>query len=462
MRSAPAPRVTSSSSSRYDVAVIGAGAAGLAAARALTGAGKGVCLLEARDRTGGRVSTLHLPDLPQPIELGAEFIHGESETTFSIVDAAALTALQLPDNHWWSRDGAWELVDDFYGKVDQVRAKIGSRRRDLSFAAFLRSRRGLSPRVRELASTFVEGYHAAHADRISALALRTADGEQEEDDGGGNRQFRLTGGQDALIAWLRAGLDPGRTDLRLGSVVTDVQWSAGAVTIGFRAAGTIGGATTRIRAAALVITIPIGVWKAPRDQEGAIRFDPPLKEKERALEKLEAGHVVKIAFRFRERFWDEAGFLAERAPRAKRGTPINFVHTNDRFMPTWWTAAPARSPVVVGWAGGHAADALLAEGVDNRTDRGLDAMAKAWCVPRRKLDALLTGTFTHDWQSDPYSRGAYSYAGVGGSEAHAALARPLRGTLFFAGEATSGDETGTVAGAIESGRRAAREILRKG
>jgi monoamine oxidase len=446
---------------RFDVAIIGAGAAGLAAARVLSGAGRRVCLLEARNRIGGRVSTLHLPDLPLPIELGAEFIHGESETTFSIVDAAALTALELPDTHWWSRDGAWELVDDFYGTIDQVRAKIGSRRRDLSFAAFLRSLRGLTPRQRELACTFVEGYHAAHADRISTLALGTADSEQEEDDTGANRQFRLAGGQDALIAWLRSGLDPGKTELRLGSVVTEVRWAQGKVTIACRTNGPANGIVDQLRASAVIITIPVGVWKAPRDQEGAIRFDPPLREKERALGQLEAGHVVKIAFRFRERFWDEPDFLSGRTPAAQRqqGTPINFLHTDDRFMPTWWTTAPARSPVLIGWAGGHAADALLAEGAGTTIDRGLEAMAKAWCVPRGKLDALLVGTFTHDWQSDPYSRCAYSYAGVGGSQAHAALAKPLHGTLFFAGEATSGDETGTVAGAIESGRRAAREVL---
>lgn len=73
---------------------------------------------------------------------------------------------------------------------------------------------------------------------------------------------------------------------------------------------------------------------------------------------------------------------------------------------------------------------------------------------------LLAGSWTHDWQSDPFSRGAYSYAAVGGSGAAAELARPLDRTIFFAGEATSSDQTGTVAGAIESGKRAASEVLR--
>jgi monoamine oxidase len=420
--------------SRFDVVIIGAGAAGLAAGRALSGAGKRVCILEARDRTGGRVSSLHLPDLPLPIELGAEFIHGESAATFGIVDAAALTAMELPDDHWQSHDGAFERIDDFWELVNSVRAKIGPRKRDISFAEFLRSRRGLPPRTRELACKFVEGYHAAHADRMSVLALRMADGEQEDDSG--NRQFRLAGGQDALLEWLRSGLDPERTDLRLGAIVTHVQWSQGAVTIDYRTRDT----TERIRAAAAIVTIPIGVWKA-----GDITFDPPLREKEEALSKIEAGHVVKIAFRFRERFWRD----------------VNFLHGDDRFMPTWWTSAPARSPILTGWAGGPAADALLAEGPEVMLDRALDAMSRAWGEPRRRLDSLLAGTFTHDWQRDPFSRCAYSYAGVGGSGAADALAKPLRGTLFFAGEATSSDETGTVAGAIESGRRAARELLKR-
>jgi monoamine oxidase len=415
---------------KYDVAIIGAGAAGLAAARALSGAGKRVCILEARERTGGRVHSLHLPDLPLPIELGAEFIHGESATTFSIVDSGGLVAAQLPDDHWWSRNGTWEAVDDFWGQVERVRAKIPEKGKDVSFAEFLRGRRDLTPRLRELAHSFVEGYHASHADRISAQVLRAADSEQEEDSGGGNQQFRLANGQDALLAWLRAGLHPERADLRLGRPVTRVQWSPGNVVVE---------CGERIRAKALVITIPIGVWKAK-----TIEFDPPLREKEEALSLLEPGHVVKIAFRFREAFWPA----------------INFLHSDDRYMPTWWTSAPFRSPVLTGWAGGHAADALLAEGEDALRDRALESMAAAWGVPRQKLDELLVATFTHDWQHDPYSRCAYSYAAVGGKNAAAMLAKPVRKTLFFAGEATSSDETGTVAGAIESGFRAAREALK--
>jgi monoamine oxidase len=408
----------------FDVIIIGAGAAGLAAARELSAAGRRVCVLEARDRVGGRIHTLHPPDLGVPIELGAEFVHGPSETTLPIVDAAALAMVELPDDHSWLRNGKWETVRDFWGQLDRIRKKI--RGRDVSFAAFVQSRRDISPRLRELACNFVEGYHAAHADRISALTMQAADDEQE----GGNEQYRIVDGQDALIAWLRAGLDPSRADLRLSRAVTRVEWEPSRVVCH-------AGETVRARAA--IVTIPIGVWKA-----GVIAFDPPLREKERAIAKLDAGHVVKIAFRFRERFWE----------------PFNFLHSSHRYMPTWWTTAPLVTPILTGWAGGHAADALLVEAPEARIDRALDALAEVLAMRRRDIDRQLVATYTHDWQADPFTRGAYSYATVGGRGAHDALRKPSRGTLFFAGEATSSDETGTVSGAIASGRRAARELLR--
>jgi phytoene dehydrogenase-like protein len=128
---------------RFDTIVIGAGAAGLSAARELSGAGHRLCILEARHRLGGRIFTLHTPDLPLPIELGAEFIHGEEPTTFAIVEAAALLAYELPDTHWWlSRGRRWGLIDDFWNEIDALKSRIPAGP-DRSFADFLKSQKKL-------------------------------------------------------------------------------------------------------------------------------------------------------------------------------------------------------------------------------------------------------------------------------------------------------------------------------
>jgi monoamine oxidase len=189
--------------------------------------------------------------------------------------------------------------------------------------------------------------------------------------------------------------------------------------------------------------------KAPPDHPGAIPFDPPLDAKRAALDGLETGHVCKVTLRFRDRFWDALG-----EPDA------NFWHDPQGPFPTWWNAAPRQAPVLTAWAGGPRAEALLGRPEREVLSRALDGLAGVMRTPRRRLESSLQSWATHDWRADPWSRGAYSYAAVGGEDAAGALARPLEGTLFFAGEATDNEEAGTVEAAVTSGQRAAREIAR--
>ena len=410
-----------------DTIVIGAGAAGLAAARDLSSAGKSVAILEARQRIGGRIFTLHESNLPLPIELGAEFIHGEAEETFKIVESAALLAYELPNNLWMSEHGKFRRMPDFWATTKRIRMKIPARGRDVSFAEFLEMQRNLSPRLKAMMLNFAEGYNAAHAERLSAKSLRATADEEDHP-----TQWRIGDGYDSVIESIRAGLDPSRSTLHLGCEATDVKWSRGSVQVLTRKGETF-------HAAAAVVTIPIGVWKSA----DAIQFDPPLREKERALRTLEVGHVVKIVFSFHERFWDPEHV---------------FVVSRDPFMPTWWTMSPIRASMLTGWAGGHAADRMLAS--QDLTDRALKSLSSVFGVKRREIDSKLDSVHVHNWQADPFSRGAYSYAGVGGELAHETLARQVEGTLFFAGEATTPDETGTVTGAIGTGRRAAKQVLK--
>ena len=440
-----------------DVLIVGAGAAGLAAARDLSHAGLTVTIIEARPRVGGRILTLHDPRSPVPLELGAEFIHGASAETLPLAQAAGLAVLELPNTHELAAGGRFKPMGSFWELVDRMNhdlaRRLASRGKDFPVSEYLDSARVPAER-RGLLRDFVQGFYAAHPDRLSAqsLAVEIADGEERDEVQG--KQFRIANGGDALMKWLRDGLDPERTELRLSTIAESVQWKRGFVSVACR--GGDRGPLPVLTARTALITLPLAVLRA-----GVVRFDPALPAKQRALEGLEMGQVFKIVLRFREAFWQRPEFLKERRAKAgSNGGGLTFLHAQGAEVPTWWTTLPVRAPVLTGYVGAVAAEQLLAEEPPSRLERSLVALSEVLAVPRRELEDQLDASASHDWRADPFARGAYSYIGVSGNGAPRALGRPVDGTLFFAGEATNGAEIGTVAGALSSGRRAAREVLR--
>src|SRR6266566_358919 len=443
---------------RVDVLVLGAGAAGLAAARDLSHAGLRVTIIEARPRVGGRVLTLHDPRAPVPLELGAEFIHGETAETLSLAQAAGLAVLELPDTHELASAGRFKPMGDFWAVIDRMNRDLARRvarsGKDFPVSEYLESASVPASR-RGMLRDFLQGFYAAHPDRLSAksLAVESAGGDERDEVAG--KQFRIANGGDALMKWLRDGLDPDRTEVRLSTVAVSVQWKRGGVSVVCRGSSDRAPLLT-LSARTALITLPLAVLKA-----GDVRFDPAVPGKQRALAGIETGQVFKIVLRFREAFWERAEFLKERREQTgSNGRGLNFLHAHGAEVPTWWTSLPVRSPVLTGYVGGVAAEQLLAEDPPSRLERSLVALSDVLAVPRRDLEELLDASASHDWRADLFARGAYSYIGVGGNGAPRALGRPVDGTLFFAGEATNGAEIGTVAGALSSGRRAAREVLR--
>jgi monoamine oxidase len=276
-----------------------------------------------------------------------------------------------------------------------------------------------------------------------------ASGETEED-----RSFRLINGYDRLIEYLATGLHPTHCNLRLNTVVTALQWEAGSVHV----TALSGGTEQTLQTKRVLITVPIGVLKAADTETGAIRFAPELPEKRQALDRLEMGSIVKIIFQFREPFWETEKFAT--LPPDQTLRDACFLHARGPLVFTWWTLLPVRANVLVAWSGGPSAQRLSRLGQSEIVQEALASLSQFLGVDAKILSTRLERATVANWQTDPFSRGAYSYTGVGGSDAHAALGRPVEGTLFFAGEATNAGQSGTVAGAIASGYRAAREILR--
>ena len=372
-----------------DVVVIGAGAAGVAAARQLTEAGVNVIVLEARERIGGRVFTRHEQESAVPIELGAEFIHGSADELNDILEDARLASVDVSGQRYAAGGSRPRPLDDFWEQLDRVMRRLPKpQARDRSFQDFLDTRPGGRALVRErrLALQWVEGFHAADPRVISARAL--AEGGSPGDDVEERRLGRVINGYDRVIEWLAAPLT-GR--IRLGAVVTQVRWQPGNVAIDVRTPERDSRSAVDARAA--IVAVPLGVLKASPHDVGAIEFSPALVQKRKALDGLAVGTVIRVVLRLRERVWTP-GYET-----------LSFLHSSDPDFPTWWTAYPMRAPLIVGWRGGPGARPLAQLSVDELESRAVSALARQLHVSRQRLRSLVDGFWTHNWEHDPVRTG---------------------------------------------------------
>lgn len=347
-----------------------------------------------------------MPGLGIPVELGAEFIHGEAAATHALLHRARIPAVMANREQRSLQGGRLVRINSF---AEAQRAVQGAQlERDVSFEEFL-SRKRISTKTRTFARMMVEGFDAADPERVSARSII-------EEWGSLGAQPRPKGGYGALLDWLTGAVLRKGARLRLESPVRDLRWRRGSVS------------ANGVKAKRAILTLPISLLK--------------LKEKREALKKLAAGPVVRVALAFDEEFW------RDRSPNAA------FFHAPRAAFPTFWTPLPMRAPLLTAWAGGPKAARLTGKSSSALIHEALRSVTSVFgTLPP------LTGAYVQDWQADPWSRIGYSYVLVGGEGAREELARPLKETLFFAGEATDAEESGTVAGALRSGQRAAKEVL---
>ncbi len=417
-----------------EVLIIGAGAAGLMAARCLAAKGIPVTVLEARERVGGRIWTVESATRSFPIETGAEFVHGRRNAVWELIREARLATHEVPDRHWRFSENRLIETRSFWDRLADVMKTIDSSSPDQDVLNWLAASSYLPNAERQMALDYVEGFHAAPAEHMSLHALALANHASERDEG--ERAFRIRVGYSALMRWLLAQATGLHSRLHINTIVKKIRWDHGSAEV---EAQTPAGTRT-LKAARVLVTVPLGVLQG---ENPGIVFEPLLLEKQQAIDGLEMGKVVKLTLHFRSRFWPVENF--------------GFIHSDDEWLPTWW--ADERGAVLTGWAGGPRAEWLSQEDEGSILAEGFRALNRIFNIEPDTLGDLLIDSWWHNWTQDQFSRGAYSYTPVGNVGLPQRLAEPVAQTLFFAGEATDATgEQGTVQAALASGKRAAKEI----
>ena len=414
------------------IIIVGGGVAGLKAAIQLLEQGYAVTILEANDRLGGRVHTIHDSSFEHPVERGFEFVHGNLPQTIQLLQAAGIEYKPVEGRMMRVVNGEWKTQDDFTIGWKELMERMNEIREDMTVNEFLEKNFSDNKyeELRKSVIRFAQGFDLADPSKASVLALR------EEWMGEEGEQFRIPGGCDQLINYLEKECLKSGGRIHTSSLVTEIKWQKNDVTV-----------TTadkkKYRGDKLIITVSLGMLLKGSP---AITFQPSINDYLKVAQKIGYGSVIKVLLQFKERFWEEE----------KKN--LGFLLTNE-VIPTWWTQLPSSYPLLTGWVGGPQAWQL--ENKDDQTILGLalQSLSNVFKKPVDELGQLLTASSVANWSKDSFAKGGYSYSMVGSAQAQKLFSEPIEETIFFAGEAFyDGPSPGTVEAALVSGKNVAEKI----
>ncbi len=366
-----------------DVIVVGAGAAGLVAARSLAGRSLRIIVLEARDRIGGRVWSCPMTRAAVPVELGAEFIHGRAEDTMALLREARTAAIETGGESWMcGEDGNLRREHGDFTSAAELFEGVRSLAEDESVELFLRRFEG-DEAMREKADAaraFAEGFDAVDSRIASVRAIA-----DEWSSGVDSTSARPLGGYRPMFIHLRDACIAAGAVMCLSTSVRRISWRRGAVAVDVRNSC---GELQTMHARAAIVTLPVGVLRHGGDETEVV-FHPDLPAaKRQALRSIEMGYAIKVALWFRTAFWERIhdGRYHDGAFFRCEGQPFG----------AYWTQFPVRSELIVAWAAGPKAIALAGGSQSELVDNALAGLGHCSatlrsCVRSSRVASCTTG-----------------------------------------------------------------------
>jgi monoamine oxidase len=418
---------------KENIIIVGGGVAGLMTAMELLKNNYNVTILEANDRLGGRIHTIHDPAFLYPVEKGFEFIHGKLPLTIQLLKEARIEYVPVKGEMIRIENGEWKTQDDFTVGWEELMEQMNLVREDMTVSEFLKKNFSDNKYedLRKSVVRFAQGFDLADPSKASVLALREEWTAEEEE------QFRIPGGCDQLINYLEKNCIESGGTIHTSSAVTKIKWQKNNVKVTTADNKVYNGSK-------IIITISLGMILS---EPPGISFEPLIDNYLKAAQKIGFGTVVKVLLQFKERFWEE------------KKKNLGFLLTGE-VIPTWWTQLPSSYPLLTGWVGGPLAWEL--ENKDDKTilELALQSLSNVFKKPVPELKQLLTASMVANWIKDPFAKGGYSYSMIESSKSQKLFSKPIDNTIYFAGEAFyDGPSPGTVEAALVSGKNVVEKII---
>jgi monoamine oxidase len=430
---------------KTDILIIGAGAAGMMAAFKLSQKGKKVTVLEARDRTGGRIHTIKDRDFFKQAELGAEFIHGDLPVTLALLKEANIAIETATGKMARHTNGNFTDDQTFIEHWDLLVEKLQKLQKDETIGQFLNREFGDDKYqgMRKSVTRYVSGYDTADIYKASAFALREE--WLNEDDGA---QHRVTDGYCAMIDYLSTKTKESGGQIFLNSIAKIIHWEKGYVHV-----TTADG--VKYSADKLIAAMPLGVLQAHKHEKGALVFEPPVPSYQNAINQFGFGAIIKFLLEFDAPFWEEDKVTQASGKNLK---DVTFL-ISDQEIPTWWMQHSPTSGLLTGWLGGLPAEAKKNCTAEELLQQSLRSLENIFKISEAELRSKLIAWKIVNWTTDPFTRGSYVYDMVETPEARKLLMQSMEETIYFAGEYLyEGPSMGTVEAALTSGVEVAERI----